>query len=215
MAGLIGASGGRRLQGTTAEDPRCKTRRLRRGSLPSGPWRLARLQAGWRQRPPPLLWVVRRWCSSKALWWLRRAKRGRRLWAVLPNPKDRLEKQRNDSATGEAKLEDDGGEKWRWGLQVQLFIGERGRADAGLHPYPHLQPNRRFARVCYEFSSFWLHHGFFSSPWILHNLRVEARSARAWGARDGVTRWLDARRWPRVAGGERGAAGRQAPIVAF
>jgi hypothetical protein len=72
---------------------------------------------------------------------------------VLPNPKDRLEKQRNDSATGEVKLEDDGGEKWRWNLQVQLFIGERGRADAGLHPYPHLQPNRRFARVCYEFSS--------------------------------------------------------------
>jgi hypothetical protein len=35
-----------------------------------------------------------------------------KLWVVLPNPKDRLEKQRNDSATGELKLEDDGGEKW-------------------------------------------------------------------------------------------------------
>jgi hypothetical protein len=57
---------------------------------------------------------------------------------VLPNQKDWLEKQWNHSATGELNLEDGGGESWQWGRQGQLFIGERGRADVGLRPYPHL-----------------------------------------------------------------------------
>jgi hypothetical protein len=72
---------------------------------------------------------------------------------VLLDLKDQLVKQQNDSAMGELKLEDGGGEKWRWARQGKLFIGERGRADVGLHPYPHLQPNRRSAQVCYEFGS--------------------------------------------------------------
>jgi hypothetical protein len=46
-------------------------------------------------------------------------------------------------------------------------------------------------------------------------LRVEAGSARAQGARDGVTRQLGARGWLGVAGRERGAAGRRASAAAF
>jgi hypothetical protein len=58
---------------------------------------------------------------------------------------------------------------------------------------------------------FWLHQSFISSLQSLHDLRVEAGSARARGARDRVTRRLDTHRWLGVAGGERGAAGRRAP----
>jgi hypothetical protein len=42
------------------------------------------------------------------------------------------------------------------GSTWQLFIGERGRADVGPHPYPHLQPNQRSSRVCYEFGSVFI-----------------------------------------------------------
>jgi hypothetical protein len=49
----------------------------------------------------------------------------------------------------------------RWGKVAmgstrQLFIGERGRVNVGLHPYPHLQPNQRSSRVCYEFGSVFI-----------------------------------------------------------